>query len=238
MIIITTVYWRYLHAVTLQSWRPTIWGIFCPADMLHRVHRAEYFRGTCTHNISMLVCTGCDFVPATCDFCDFWPSYFVPAILSQLHETCCTEFNMLSIFMRVHRFWFCPSYVFPLHVASEHTTEVFLSLQDIPASWLLVSANLNKWHIFSKMSHTSQQRVKRSSSHWLESFFRSCLNLLPFLPHVCLSILVKIKDKLKKTITVKKSLVLQTIAFNPLPKIIFILLSLLKVNCLWIDLFA
>lgn len=115
----------------------------------------------------------------------------------------------------------------------EHRRSFFLSLQDIPASWLLISANLNKWHIFSQMSHTSLQRIKRSRSHWLESFFCSCLNLFPFLFHACLPIHVKIKDKLKK-ITVEKSLVLQTIAFNPLPKIIFLLLSLLKANCQWI----
>ena len=105
---------------------------------------------------------------------------FGPAILSQLHEICCTEFNVLNISVGhvpatfscvCAAFDFVPPNMFPLHVASEHTTEVFyhckISLHH-DSSYL---QTLTNDIIFSQMSHTSQQRIKRSRSHWLESFF-------------------------------------------------------------------
>ena len=51
-----------------------------------------------------------------------------------------------SIFICAQMLWFCPCYMSPLrsllHVAWVCTTKVFLSLQDFPATWPLVSGHL------------------------------------------------------------------------------------------------
>lgn len=107
--------------------------------------------------------------------------YFVPV-------TCCTVFNVLNISVGHVPVTFscvctgcdfvpdtCSRYMSLLQVTSLCSTQVFyhckISLQHVLATWLLVSANLNKWNITSQLSNTSRQRIKRSNSHWSESFF-------------------------------------------------------------------
>ena len=100
---------------------------------------------------------------------------FGPAILSQLHEICCTEFNMLNISVGhvpatfscvCAAFDFVPPNMFPLHVASEHTTDVFyhcnISLHH-DSSYLQTLTNVRElrdraaidWKVFFALASTS-----------------------------------------------------------------------------------